>query len=212
MQTQKIENTINAKTIELISRLIERIENVNFPEDRFYSCNYTWIKFDEEIATVGLNALIVLLYAPLIEVIFLCSLANVGKNEPCAWVKHRDGILTIRSPIEGELFDVNKTLLESPDILNREPYSSGWLFKIKTKQNIIESSLLTHSEFLKFHREKVRKFKNEVISTLNQATISSIETLQDGGRMVETFKDLLGVKRYFSIVDKIFMKTTGKFV
>jgi len=212
MQTQKIENTINAKTIELISRLIEKIENVNFPEDRFYSGNYTWIKFDGEIATVGLNALIVLLYTPLIEVIFLCSFSNVEKNEPCAWVKHRDGILTIRSPIQGELFDVNKTLSESPDIINRDPYSSGWLFKIKTKPSTVKLNLLTHNEFLKLHHEKVQNFKKEVISSLNQMSISSIETLPDGGQMVETLKDLLGVKRYFAIVDKIFIKTSQKYV
>ncbi len=206
MSSQKLENTLNEKTIELVSRLIEKIENVNFPEDRFYSRDYAWIKFDEEIATVGLSDFLVFLYAPLIEVIFLYSFSAVNRNTPCAWVKHRDGILTVRSPIRGELVEINKTLLEFPDLINREPYSSGWIFKIKTDKNIARLELLTHSEFLKLHHEKVQEFKNEIILSLNQMTLSAIETLPDGGYTVETFKDLLGAKRYFSIVGKVFLK------
>ncbi len=34
-------------------------------------------------------------------------------------------------PLTGEILEVNSALEESPEIINNEPYESGWIIKIK---------------------------------------------------------------------------------
>ncbi|MCS7229128.1 MAG: hypothetical protein NZ923_03715 [Candidatus Kryptonium sp.] len=189
--------------IDVALRFMEILSKVEFPDDRFYTASHTWIKPEPNLITVGLSSSIIYLFAPIIEFIFLAPPSSVKQNTPCAWAIYRDGILRIRSPIQGELFEINKTLIEHPDIANKDPYNTGWLFKIKTTEKI--AGLLTYSEFLEYYNSKIKEFKNEILSTITESFDQvSIPTLQDGGRVIETIKDLLGAKRYFSIINKVF--------
>lgn len=187
--------------VDIISRFVENLLRVEFPEDRFYSDSYIWIKPEENFARIGISYLIVYFFSPIVEFIFLNTPSLVKNKTPCAWLMHRDGILTIRSPIQGEIFEINKTLLQNPDVANKDPYFAGWLFKIKTKEIV---GLYNYSEFLNYHRCKVEILKNELLSVISETPESTL-TLQDGGKIIETVKDLLGVKRYFSLINKIFV-------
>jgi glycine cleavage system H protein len=37
----------------------------------------------------------------------------------------------IEAPISGEVIEVNAEALENPDVLNTEPYGSGWLLRVR---------------------------------------------------------------------------------
>jgi len=37
----------------------------------------------------------------------------------------------MNSPVSGEVLEVNDALLDSPDIINEDPYGKGWIAKIK---------------------------------------------------------------------------------
>jgi glycine cleavage system H protein len=36
-------------------------------------------------------------------------------------------------PIAGEIVEVNNTLPDSPETINKDPYGEGWMIKIKTE-------------------------------------------------------------------------------
>jgi glycine cleavage system H lipoate-binding protein len=40
--------------------------------------------------------------------------------------------ITMLSPVDGEVVEVNPEVLRSPGILNRDPYGEGWLLKVKS--------------------------------------------------------------------------------
>jgi len=203
MFEQKFENS-DVSGFDIFVNFVRNLEQINFPVDRFYSKNHTWIKFEGEIATVGINALIVFIFAPLIEIIPLSTPFFIKRNAPCLWIMHRDGVLTIRSPIQGELFEINETLLRSPDLLNKDPYFAGWLFKVKVVEVPSAPEILEQAEFLRYYRERLERFKKEVNLILSKSVSSSSATLQDGGRIVETVKDLLGARGYIALMNKIF--------
>jgi len=51
------------------------------------------------------------------------------------------------TPISGEVVEVNPLLAESPEILNKDPYGSGWLVKIKLTDPSEADKLLTAAEY-----------------------------------------------------------------
>lgn len=196
-------NTCQRIVIDIISRFVENLSKLEFPDDRLYTSSYTWVKLEQDFVIVGISSLIVYFFSPIVEFIFLDVPSLVKKRTPCAWTMHREGIITIRSPVQGELFEINRTLLKNPDIANKDPYFAGWLFKIKTSEKI--AGFYNKVEFLNLHHYKVEIFKNELLSLISEFLKSdSFSTLQDGGKIIETLKDLLGVKRYLSLISKIF--------
>ena len=46
------------------------------------------------------------------------------------------------SPVSGEIIAVNTALTEKPEIVNQDPYHSGWLFKVKMQDIAAADGLL----------------------------------------------------------------------
>ncbi len=205
MFSERFQNSSNAIAFEIVSCFLRKLMELEFPMDRFYTLKHTWVKIEDRFATVGVCSSMVFLFAPLVEIIFLNVPTLIKKNAPCVWIVHRDGILTVRSPVEGELFEINQTLLQFPNIVNQDPYFDGWSFKVKIDDKEDLSGLLNHSKFIEIYNEKIQNFKSEIFSALTDSIKPvSVFTAQDGGKIVETVKDLLGAKRYFALINKIF--------
>jgi len=51
------------------------------------------------------------------------------------------------TPVSGEVVEINPLLAESPEILNTDPYGSGWLVKIKLSDPGEAGKLLTAAEY-----------------------------------------------------------------
>ena len=57
-------------------------------------------------------------------------------------------VADIYIPLNGEITEVNRNLEDTPESINKDPYKTGWLLKIRnfTKDN---SELLSASEYIK---------------------------------------------------------------
>src|SRR6201999_2565435 len=56
---------------------------------------------------------------------------TVKAGEPCAVVESVKAASDVYSPITGEVLAGNPKLSAEPEILNTDPYGSGWLMRIK---------------------------------------------------------------------------------
>lgn len=54
----------------------------------------------------------------------------VKQGEPCAVVESVKAASDIHAPISGTVVEVNSAVLDSPELLNQDPYSA-WIFKIQ---------------------------------------------------------------------------------
>jgi glycine cleavage system H protein len=57
--------------------------------------------------------------------------AEVAAGGDCAVVESVKAASDIYSPVAGEIIAVNGELEEAPEMVNEEPYGTGWLFKVK---------------------------------------------------------------------------------
>lgn len=103
---------------------------MNFPDKLKYDKNYNWIKEEKGIAILG----IIEPAAKKTKELVFINLPKKGDKikkgqnyaslEAVKWTGH------IKSPLSGEVIDVNMEAYDEPIIINQKPYES-WLAKIK---------------------------------------------------------------------------------
>jgi glycine cleavage system H protein len=102
------------------------------PTDRLYSKDHEWVKDQGDgTAVIGITD-----YAQemLTDIVFV-ELPPIGKKvaqgEPVAVVESVKSVSDVYSPVSGEVMDVNKTLEETPELVNQDAFGEGWIAKLK---------------------------------------------------------------------------------
>jgi len=85
-----------------------------------------------------------------LEDIVFVELPEVGtsfvKGEVFATVESVKAASEIYMPVGGTIIEINEKLLETPEILNNDPFGEGWLIKIESESAAIDSSDLLEYE------------------------------------------------------------------
>ncbi|MFI5253343.1 MAG: glycine cleavage system protein GcvH [Bacteroidota bacterium] len=104
---------------------------MNFPDDIKYTKDHEWIRVKGDSGVVGITD-----YAQgeLGDVVFV-DLPAVGKKvkqgESFGTIEAVKAVSDLFSPVSGEVTELNALLEKTPEIVNKEPYSGGWMVKIK---------------------------------------------------------------------------------
>ena len=121
---------------------------MNVPENIFYTKDHEWIKIDNNIATIGITD-----YAQgeLGDIIFL-EFPQIGLKclvgDSIGTIEAVKTVADIYSPIEGTVKEINIILEDGPENINKDPYISGWILKIKIEESTDRSHLLSHTDYI----------------------------------------------------------------
>ena len=97
-----------------------------------YCSSHEWVSsVDDGIVTIGItdhaqDQLGDLVFVELPEI----GQALEQKGE-CAVVESVKAASDIYSPVSGEVAEINEALMDSPELVNEDPYGDGWLFKVR---------------------------------------------------------------------------------
>lgn len=129
-------------------------EEYEVPEGLYYTEEHEWLKvLDDGNVLMGITD-----YAQkqLHEIVYI-ELPEVGKDvermEAIGTVESVKAVSDVYSPISGTIVEVNETLLDSPELLNEDPYGEGWIAKIKPKNLDADLKELMTAEEYKKHIE-----------------------------------------------------------
>jgi glycine cleavage system H protein len=56
----------------------------------------------------------------------------VKQGEPIGTVESVKAVSEIFAPVSGKVLEVNKTLGDQPELVNKDPYGSGWMAILET--------------------------------------------------------------------------------
>lgn len=104
---------------------------MDVPDDLRYTDEHEWLRDEGETATVGISA-----YAAdqLGDVVFV-ELPAVGRTlkarEAFGVIESVKAVSDLYSPVSGEVTAVNEELASRPELVNADPYSSGWMLKLR---------------------------------------------------------------------------------
>ncbi|MFK7884473.1 MAG: glycine cleavage system protein GcvH [Phycisphaerales bacterium] len=101
------------------------------PNDRKYTESHEWIKIDGDILTIGLTEHAVDQLTDVTFVEMKPAGTSVDAGDSVGEVESVKTTSDVYSPASGEIIEVNESLTDAPETLNTEPYSTGWLVKVK---------------------------------------------------------------------------------
>ena len=121
----------------------------NIPSDLKYAKSHEWVRVSGDTATVGITD-----HAQheLTDIVFV-ELPAVGRKvkvgEACAVVESVKTASDIYSPVSGEIVEVNPTVVDTPALVNSEPHTGGWFYKIKLANAAELAALLSPEDYEK---------------------------------------------------------------
>jgi len=90
------------------------------PTDRLYSKDHEWVKDQGDgTAVIGITDYAQEMLTDIVFVEFPPIGKKVAQGEPVAVVESVKSVSDVYSPVSGEVMDVNKTLEETPELVNR---------------------------------------------------------------------------------------------
>ncbi|CAN5705482.1 glycine cleavage system protein GcvH [soil metagenome] len=104
---------------------------MNVPEELRYSSDHEWIKVEDGKVRIGITD-----YAQdaLGDVVFVQVHevgAEVGAGDSFGEVESTKSVSEIYAPLAGTVIEINPDLEASPELVNSDPYSGGWIALIE---------------------------------------------------------------------------------
>jgi glycine cleavage system H protein len=123
------------------------------PAGLLFSKDHEWVKLDGDVATIGIsdyaqNSLGDIVYVELPRVgATLKQFAGIGVVES---VKAVSDIFT---PLGGDVLEINTALEGDASLVNREPFTGGWFYKLKLSDDSEKANLMSGDDYDKLIAE-----------------------------------------------------------
>jgi glycine cleavage system H protein len=125
------------------------------PENLKYTKDHEWIRMDDDF--VGVCGITDHAQESLTDIVFV-DLPEVNvdlkKHDQAAVVESVKAVSNVYCPVSGRIIEVNSDLEEKPELINRDPYGEGWIFKIEVKSKSDLDDLMDADSYRTFVEEE----------------------------------------------------------
>ena len=105
------------------------------PADLHYTPEHEWVSVEGTTASVGITEYAAQQLGDVVYVSLPATGASVSAGEPCGEVESVKSVSDLYSPVDGEVIEVNSELEDDPSLVNAEPYTAGWIFRVRVSQD-----------------------------------------------------------------------------
>lgn len=118
-----------------------------YPDDYRYTKEHEWIEVDGDQGKIGITD-----YAQeqLGDVVFV-ELPETGAvfsaMDVLGTIESVKAVSELFCPISGEVVEVNQTVVDSPELINKDPHGDAWLVIIRVAEPSELDDLLTAAEY-----------------------------------------------------------------
>jgi glycine cleavage system H protein len=104
--------------------------STTFPDDRRYSREHEWVRVEGAIAVIGITSFAADELGDIVYVEVPEVGARVAQFASFGVVESVKAVSDLFAPVSGEVAEVNADLRTSPELLNIDPFGSGWIAKV----------------------------------------------------------------------------------
>ena len=102
-----------------------------YPKDLRYSSEHEWVRVEDGRVRVGITRFAA---DRLTDVVFV-ELPAVGAKvtfmQPFGVVESVKAVSDLYAPLSGTVVEVNPALVDSPEVVNSDPYGKGWMIVVQ---------------------------------------------------------------------------------
>ena len=120
---------------------------MDFPEELKYSKEHLWVRVEGRKGVIGITD-----YAQEeLGIIRSIELPEPGdeleQDDSFGAIEARKTVAELYAPFSGEVLEINEELGENPELLNDDPYDSGWIAVVEIADKDELTSLLSADDY-----------------------------------------------------------------
>jgi len=120
------------------------------PDNFRYNDDHIWMEYTETgFFKCGITEYLCELTGEIINIDFIRNVLNmeVDSADPVLSVESLNDSIIIKAPLPGVITEINQNCIDTPDLINNDPYGEGWLFIIFS-DNISDFEIqMQHDEY-----------------------------------------------------------------
>jgi glycine cleavage system H protein len=121
---------------------------MDLPDELLYSKEHLWIRVEESKAVIGItdHAQEVLGAISAIELPAVGD--DLDQDDSFGTVEARKTVAELYAPVSGQVLEVNSEIVDSPEIINDDPYDAGWLLVVEMADSEELKLLMSADDYL----------------------------------------------------------------
>ena len=118
------------------------------PTDRKYSKEHEWVKVESgNEALVGITHFAQDQLGDIVFVYFPDDLEDIEQFKSFGEIESPKAVSELFAPISGQVIEINAELQERPELVNEEPYESGWMLKVRISDTSELDNLMSADQY-----------------------------------------------------------------
>ena len=128
---------------------------MDIPADLKYTDNDEWVRIEGNIGTIGITD-----YAQdqLSDVVFVEVIAEpdetLNQGDACATVESVKAAADVYMPVGGTITEINEEVLDTPELVNTDPYGAAWMVKFELSDPSQLDGLLDAEAYQKYSEDR----------------------------------------------------------
>ena len=120
---------------------------MNVPKDLKYTKDHEWVKIEGDIAVIGITDFAQGELGDIVYVEVDTLDETLQKEEVFGTVEAVKTVSDLFMPLSGEILEFNESLETNPEKVNEDPYSEGWMIKMKVSDLSEMDDLLSAEDY-----------------------------------------------------------------
>jgi glycine cleavage system H protein len=95
-----------------------------------YTAEHEWLLVDGDTATVGITAYAAEKLGDVVFVDLPAVGSTVASGKVVGEIESTKSVGELFAPVDGTVTEVNEAVVDSPELVNSDPFGDGWLIKV----------------------------------------------------------------------------------
>lgn len=108
-----------------------KIQVYDIPDDLYYEEHHYWVRSEGDLLIMGMDDFSQQMAGDIVFVQLPFEGKKLTQGKKFSSVESGKWVGPIYAPVNGTLMESNKELEIQPNVINRDCYGQGWIFKIK---------------------------------------------------------------------------------
>jgi glycine cleavage system H protein len=126
---------------------------MKFPPELKYTKEHEWMRAEGNIAVVGITDHAQDALGDVVFVELPQAGATVKARGTFGVVESVKAVSDLYAPVSGKVVEVNTSLPDNPDTINKDPYGAAWMIKIEMADPKETAALMSAGDYEKYVQE-----------------------------------------------------------
>ena len=127
---------------------------MDFPDDLKYSKSHEWVRVEGKQAVIGISAYAAEELGDIVYVELPEEDEELEKDAAFGVIESVKATADLYVPIAGRVVEVNTPLMDSPEVINDDPYGDGWMLTVALADAGELEELMDSETYQKFIEEE----------------------------------------------------------